>query len=167
MIDPFVVGAGKRLFRDGKQVYLGKPAMILTITEDLKGKLPFRKLPINLRATTKDAKEGKHVPLLLKRLAHDVPLVIFVRQRDEETFNAFAFTNGTWLQILGRKPDDGPATWRFLNCEPYLRGTFKGTTEELTLGGVRTRRGRDDAKSRERGAARRRRPARADRPRRA
>src|SRR5438132_8611619 len=72
-----------------EQLFPDKPAMVLSVAEDLKGKLPFRKLPINLTATTKDAKDGKHVPVLLKRLARDVPLIVFVKQRDEETFNAF------------------------------------------------------------------------------
>ena len=47
---------------------------------------------------------------------------------------AFAFTNGTWFQMEGRiEKQEGKETvrWSFLHCEPYLRRTFKGTTEEL------------------------------------
>src|SRR5262249_36994055 len=49
-----------------------KPAMVLTVAEDLKGKTPFRRLPINLSGDSEAQKE-KHVPALLKRLAPDLP----------------------------------------------------------------------------------------------
>src|SRR5262249_59172938 len=53
-----------------------------------------------------------------------------VSKRRTEALNVFVYTKGTWSQILGGIDDD-TTTSRFLNSEPYLRRTFKGTTAEL------------------------------------
>jgi outer membrane protein assembly factor BamB len=105
-----------------------RPAMVLVVEDDLKGKAPFRKVPVNLQGDAEAAK-GKQVPLLLKRLGLKLPLLLFVKQRDKE-FMAFAYTNGTWFQITGTQTEDG-VRCAFTHCEPYLRRTFKGTTAEL------------------------------------
>src|SRR4051812_33449105 len=42
-----------------------RPAVVLTFTGDLKGKFPFKRLPVNLTGD-KYAKENKHAPALLK-----------------------------------------------------------------------------------------------------
>jgi outer membrane protein assembly factor BamB len=105
-----------------------RPAMVLTVEECLKGKAPFTKLPVNLRGDS-EAVKGKQVPQLLKRVAVKLPLVVFVNQ-GEKDFIAFAYSNGTWFQIVGVKTDAGPR-WAFTHFEPYLRKTFKGTTAEL------------------------------------
>jgi outer membrane protein assembly factor BamB len=107
-----------------------KPGVVLVVREELKGRCPFRRLPINLTGDS-EAKKGQHTPQLLKRLALDLPLVVFADQRDKR-FTAFAYTNGTWFQLIGQATDD-PATvrWSFTHCEPYLRRTFSGTTAEL------------------------------------
>src|SRR5687767_8246097 len=52
------------------QFYPDKPAMILTVGEDLKGKSPIRRLPINLKGD-KEAEKLNHVPQLLARLGSD------------------------------------------------------------------------------------------------
>src|SRR5262245_14393783 len=107
-----------------------RPAVVFSAGENLKGKAPFKKLPINLTGDS-EAKKLKHTPQLLKRLAPKLPLVVFVNQNGKD-YIAFGYTNGTWFQFTGRKADDSDAIrWSFTHCEPYLRGTFKGTTAEL------------------------------------
>ncbi len=105
-----------------------KPAVVLTVEEDFKGKAPFRRLPINLEGDSEAKKDG-HTAKLLKRLAPELPLVLFVNERGQR-YTAFFYTNGTWFQALGHKSEDA-VRWGFTHCEPYLRRTFKGTTAEL------------------------------------
>jgi outer membrane protein assembly factor BamB len=107
-----------------------RPSAVLALTEDLKGKLPFRRLPINLTGDA-EAKKLKHTPQLLKRLAPDLPLVLFATQNGKQ-HTIFAYTNGTWFQMIGRQTDGvDTIVWAFTHCEPYFRRTFKGTTAEL------------------------------------
>src|SRR3954449_6768969 len=94
-----------------------RPAMVLTADEDLKGKVPFRKLAVNLKGDPQAVKY-RHVDALLKRVAPGLPLVLFVRQQDKNFF-AFACTNGTWFQLEGTQADD-EVRWSFTHCEPYL-----------------------------------------------
>ncbi len=101
-----------------------RPAMVLTVKETFKGKSPAETLPINLTGD-----KEKHTPKLLKRVAKDVPVIVFVHTKGKEHMG-LAFTNGTWFQVLGTT--DGQTTrWAFTHCETYLRRTFKGTTDEL------------------------------------
>jgi outer membrane protein assembly factor BamB len=107
-----------------------KPAVIFQVEEDLKGKATFRKLPVNLTADSEGQRE-QHTPKLLKRLADELELVIFASKRGKR-YTAFGYTNGTWFQLIGQAEDDSSKVrWSFTHCEPYLRRTFKGTTEEL------------------------------------
>jgi hypothetical protein len=107
-----------------------KPAVKLQVAEDLKGKVPFRTLWIPLPAE-KDERQGKETTQLLKRLAPDLPLLLFVSKRGQR-YTAFAFTNGSWFQFVGRtEPATDAVQWSFTHAEPYLRRTFKGTTAEL------------------------------------
>lgn len=106
-----------------------KPSVVLTVDEDLKGKASFRRLPINLKGDAEAAKL-KHTPQLLKRLAPKLPLVVFISQRGKDHIT-FAYTNGTWFQVIGRDDGTGQLRWAFTHCEPYLRRTFKGTTAEM------------------------------------
>lgn len=105
-----------------------KPALVLVVEDDLKGKMPVRKLPVLLKGDA-EAKKKNHVPLILKRVVPKLPLVLFILKQDKK-YTAFAYTNGTWFQILGVE-DDGAVRWTFTHGEPYLRKTFKGTTSEL------------------------------------
>src|SRR5207244_9263603 len=108
-----------------------KPALVLQMTEKLKGKPGFDRLPINLTGDS-EGQKAKHTPQLLKRLASGMPVVVFVNQRGKR-YEAFVFTNGTWFQAIGHgdKDDSAKIRWAFTHCEPYLRRTFKGTTAEL------------------------------------
>src|SRR5262249_6205406 len=95
-----------------------KPAVVFTVEEDLKGKAPFRRLPMNLTGDS-EAKKDNHTPQLLKRLAPDLTLVLFANGRGKR-YTAFFYTNGTWFQAVGLKADDA-VRWSFTHCEPYLR----------------------------------------------
>ena len=107
-----------------------KPSLVLTFDENLKGKFPFQRLPINLKGDT-ESDNLKHRPLLLKRVAPKTPVVVFVTQKDKE-YLALAYTNGTWFQMTGDKPDGADVVrWSFTHIEPYLRRTYKGTTDEM------------------------------------
>src|SRR5215813_409850 len=84
-----------------EKLYPEKPAMVLAVTNDLKGKAPFRRLPVNLSGD-EEAKKQKDVPALLKRLAPDMPVILFI-ERSGKVLTTFAYSNGTWFQIVGRE----------------------------------------------------------------
>jgi hypothetical protein len=107
-----------------------KPALALAVAESFKGKVPFPKLVINLTGDSY-AKKNNHTAQLLRRLAPKMPVVLFANRRGRR-FTVFAFSNGTWFQIVGRKAEgENTVRWAFTHCEPYLRRTFAGTTAEL------------------------------------
>ena len=108
-----------------EKVLPDKPGMILTATDDLKGKAPFRRLAINLTGD-----KEKDTPKLLERVAADLPVVMFVVEQDNKTLLLFVYSNGTWFQVIG-SPDGENFRWAFTHCCPELRKTFKGTTAEL------------------------------------
>ena len=104
--------------------------MVLAVDEVLKGKPTFKKLAVNL-AGDADSREKKETPLLLKRVAPKLPLVLFVNQNGKSV-TAFAYSNGTWFQMAGEAADDGGVLrLPFTHLEPYLRRTYKGTTAEM------------------------------------
>jgi outer membrane protein assembly factor BamB len=108
-----------------------RPLVVLTVQEDIKGKLPMRRLAVNFKGD-EEAKKLGHVPQLLKRLAPDLPVVLTIMvPRGKDRF-AFAYTNGTWFHVMGQPTDEeGKLVWSLMHGEPYLRRTFKGTTAEL------------------------------------
>src|SRR5262249_23697384 len=89
-----------------------------------------------------DAQEEEHVPKLMKRLANDLPIVVFVNDLRGNTVGvaaarvdlakakqeAMAYTNGTWFEMIS---DDTGKLWQFTHCATYFRCVFKGTTEEM------------------------------------
>lgn len=105
-----------------------RPAMVLAVSEDLKGKAPFRSLPVNLTGDN-EGKKTDDTARLLKRLTPNMPIVLFVTQNGK-LFLTFAYANGTWLQLIGQKVDER-TVWRFTHLEPYLRRTYKGDTAAL------------------------------------
>ena len=110
-----------------------RPAAILTVDEDLKGKAPFRKLPVNLTGDSEGQKE-KHPAQLVRRLACGLPVLVFTSpDKRGRRYTAFGYTNGTWFQMIGHVDAKDPAAvrWAFTHCEPYLRRTFKASTAEL------------------------------------
>jgi outer membrane protein assembly factor BamB len=126
----------KNLLAESQSVFVAKvdrldrdrPSVALTVSEDLKGKAVAGRLAVDLTGDA-EARQHDHTPQLLKRLAPDLPVVVFATQRGNRHL-AFAYTNGTWFRLLG-EPEEGTVRWRLAHGEPYLRRTFKGTTAEL------------------------------------
>src|ERR1700730_16359355 len=108
-----------------------KPSAVLVVDETLKGKVAFEKMAVNLGTGDTDAKKGDHTAKLLKRLAVKQTLVVFASKQDDKRYVAFAFTNGTWFQVVGRETEKDRISRGFTHCEPFLRRTYKGTTEEM------------------------------------
>jgi outer membrane protein assembly factor BamB len=106
----------------------GKPSVILKVDDQLKGKATFEKLPINLTGDS-EAKKLDHTSQLLKRLAPKQSVIVFATKQNKK-YTAFAYSNGTWFQLVGEEADK-TVRWRFTHCEPYLRRTFKGNTADL------------------------------------
>lgn len=104
--------------------YPDKPAMMLSVQDDIKGKSPFRKIPVNL---TKGAKYQEEV---LKRLGEGQEIVLLLNHRGKK-LKTFAYTNGTWFSLSGQQTGEEKGVWSLETGEPYLRKTFKGTTEEF------------------------------------
>jgi outer membrane protein assembly factor BamB len=111
---------------------LDKPTVVFKVEEALKGKVHFQNLVVNLTADAEGQRQ-KHTDKLLKRLAPELSLVVFASKNARTNrYTAFAYTNGTWFQMIGQANDGAKAVrWSFSHCEPYLRRTFKGTTAEL------------------------------------
>lgn len=110
--------------------FADKPAMVVTITEDIKGKAPFRQLPINCKVADEKAFKDNKIEPLLKRFGPDMEVIIFLAPRDDG-FVTFGFTNGTWFQLNGTLVEKDKAVFSLHSAEPYFRKTFKGTTDEL------------------------------------
>jgi outer membrane protein assembly factor BamB len=108
-----------------------KPAMLVSVVDDIKGKAPFRKLPINCKIEdAKTAKENQIEPLL-KRFGPDLEIIVFLYPRGNG-FITYGFTNGTWFQLRGEQTGaKDEVRFALTSAEPYFRKSFKGTTEEL------------------------------------
>ena len=105
------------------------PLVVLSVSEDLKGKARDRRLVIDFKGDT-EAKKCDHVPQLLKRLAPNMSVVVAANKRDK-LYLAFAYSNGTWFQIQGQQSDPSQIDWSLTHGEPTLRRTYTGTTAEL------------------------------------
>ena len=106
------------------------PGVVLAVDEVLKGKPTFKKLAVNLTGDA-DSQKKNETPLLLKRVAPKMPLVLFVNVNGKSV-TAFAYSNGTWFQMAGEKADDADVLrLPFTHLEPYLRRTYKGTTADM------------------------------------
>ena len=134
----------KEVLDDYQYIFLAKvdevrsmpapPGMILTVSTHLKGAAPFPRLPVNLKGDDYAGK-NKHTEAMLERVEKDVLLIVFVEPPDnDKQYFAVGYTNGTWFSMNGRtEKADGKEVvrWSFQHCEPFLRRTFKGTTDEL------------------------------------
>ena len=110
-----------------------KGTAVFLPADDLKGKCPFPRLPVNLKdGVTEAGRKAEHTKVILERLAKGRKLVLFVSKASPD-YSAWGFVEGTWFQLAGTadKDDKEKVRWALLNCEPALRGTFKGTTAEL------------------------------------
>lgn len=108
-----------------EKVDASKPSTVIVLKENLKGKSPHQRIPINLTGD-----KQKHTPQLLKRIAPDLPVIVGIKKQDDGKLMLLAYSNGTWFQVLGQT-DGGETRWAFTHCEIYLRRTFAGTTDEL------------------------------------
>jgi outer membrane protein assembly factor BamB len=109
-----------------------KPGMVFAPVDKLRGEFPFDRVPVNLTGDD-EAKKGGQTKVLLERLEKDLPFMVFATFRGK-TYRALAYTNGTWFGMDGTvEQQDGQSVtrWRFTHGEPYLRRTFKGTTDEM------------------------------------
>jgi outer membrane protein assembly factor BamB len=116
-----------------EQIDPAKPSMVLTVSEALKGKIPFQRLPVLLNGD-REGKKGNHPEQLLKRVAPGSVLVLFANPAaGGNRYTAIAYINGTWFQMVGYAAANNPAVvrWEFGHFEPYFRRMFKGTTAEL------------------------------------
>jgi outer membrane protein assembly factor BamB len=125
------VVSGEQMIFEAKVEKLdpSRPAAFFVPSEALKGKVPFKRLAVNM-AGDAEAQREKHTEQMLKRLAPDLNVLMFVSKKGPR-YLAFVYTNGTWFQMEGRGESDDELKWSFLHGEPYLRRTFKGTTAEL------------------------------------
>src|SRR5437763_11537438 len=78
------------------------PAAVFVVKQDLKGKAPFRRLPVSL-AGDAEAQKPNQAGQLLERLAPEMPLVVFASPHDKRTI-AYAYSNGTWFQLVADVP---------------------------------------------------------------
>ena len=106
-----------------------KPSMVLVVKKALKGKTEFERLPINLKGDA-DSDKLKQTPELLKRLAPELPVVAFLSKLQDGSYMMFAYTNGTWFQVIGQGESNN-IRWSYTHCEINFRRTFKGTTAEM------------------------------------
>ena len=105
--------------------------MILKFTDDIQGKPVFREVPVIMEGDDEGKKEG-HIPLLMERLAVNLPIVMFiVHDKENKKIISHAFTNGTWFTLKGKTSGDTAGVWDLVHGEPYLRRTYKGTTEQM------------------------------------
>lgn len=118
-----------------------KGLVVLTVQENHKGKVPFKQLELPLPPDKEGMRENNRPSFLAKRLAVNLPVVIFADNGRSKAFDKvrpegmtlFLYTNGTWAQIAGHAKLEGQTkmTLRFHHYEPYLRRTFKGSTAEM------------------------------------
>lgn len=105
-----------------------KLGLVLVVEKSLKGTAALERIPINLKGDAESDKE-KQTPELLKRLAPELPVIVFVHKQGDG-YMMLAYTNGTWFQVLSQG-EGKDLRWAYTHCEIYLRRTFKGTTAEL------------------------------------
>ncbi|MBY0527239.1 MAG: PQQ-binding-like beta-propeller repeat protein [Gemmataceae bacterium] len=110
-----------------------KATMVLKVEENLKKKdaaPPFKDMKVVLEGT-KQSKDKKELPQLLKRLREGQPLIVFVDQNNDKVYKqrALVYTNGTWFFLLVTDPEKEP--WQFQNLEPVQHRSFSGPTDAL------------------------------------
>jgi outer membrane protein assembly factor BamB len=112
------------------QFFAEKPALILSVKEDLKGKADYRRLPVVVRID-REAVHENYVPQIMKRLKADQDVILFAMTERNKKTVILGFTNGSWFQMTGDRVDKGRVVWSLVSGEPVLRQTFKGATQEL------------------------------------
>jgi outer membrane protein assembly factor BamB len=122
-----IVGKVEKHFPD-------KPAMLVAITEDIKGKAPFRQLPINCKVADEKTFKDNQIEPLLKRFGSDAEIIFFINRpaAGRKNLITYGYTNGTWFQIIGTPTGEKDKyVFGLTSAEPYFRKSFKGTNDEL------------------------------------
>jgi outer membrane protein assembly factor BamB len=122
-----VVGKVEKHFPD-------KPAMLVTITEDIKGKAPFRAMPINCKVADEKTFKANQIEPLLKRFGAELEIIFFINKAAAGRKNliTYGYTNGTWFQIIGTPTGEKDQfVFSLTSAEPYFRKSFQGTNDEL------------------------------------
>jgi hypothetical protein len=101
----------------------------LKVGQELKGRVPREQFAFMLFGDDKARQAGLKAQLL-ERIEPGLELVVFGSQRGTKT-TLFAYTNGTWFQIVGEPHQGQSVLFNFTHFEPYLRRTFNGATVEL------------------------------------
>ena len=105
---------------------LNRPAMILVTDEQLKGKLPFARLVVQLKGDAEATREKQVTGLLTARSACP-----WSYSSTKTTRLSLPLPTRTAPGFRWPEPSGGEVFWSFAHVEPYLRRTFKGTTAEL------------------------------------
>ncbi|MBC7817920.1 MAG: hypothetical protein IAG10_13595 [Planctomycetaceae bacterium] len=118
-----------------------KNRLVFDVEQDIKGKFEQRSMPVVWKFEPESKWEGiRTLPRLLKCFGPDQQAILFINDEGGFWHNAgnprknpiaFGYTNGSWFCLESTKLDNGKLQWRLAQGEPYLRTTFKGTTEEL------------------------------------
>lgn len=112
-----------------EQFFPDKPALVFTVERDIKGKWDQRRLPVVVKLDPK-AKDENFLPPLLKRLGPGQQAILFIKERGK-TALVYGCANGSWFHMTGTRVEKDRSVWQLVSGEPNLRGTFKGTTDEL------------------------------------
>ena len=107
-----------------------RPALKLTITDDLKGALAEREILVNLTGNLNGDPPSRPTDVT-ERIAAGMTAIVFVAEDKDKPANttAMIYCEGSWLRIA-RNPDGGKA-WPYLFGEFYFRQAFSGTTAQL------------------------------------
>jgi hypothetical protein len=118
-----------------------KNRLMFEVTQDLKGKMEERTMPVVWKLEPDSKWEGvRALPRLLKSFGPGQKAILFINDAGGFWHNkgatrkhpiAFGFTSGSWFCLESTRVDDGKLLWKLAQGEPYLRTTFKGTTAEL------------------------------------
>jgi len=101
-----------------------RPSMTLTLGDVIKGETAMKSMAVLLKGDS----EG-NPKQVLDRVAAGHSMVVFITELPDRRL-ALAFSNGSWFQIVGQLDGD-KLRWEFTHGEPYLRRTFKGSTDEI------------------------------------
>ncbi|HSQ55885.1 MAG TPA: hypothetical protein VLM40_09065, partial [Gemmata sp.] len=107
-----------------------KPLAVFKVEKVFKGKPAYERIAVNMTGSEEANKSGDR-KIIFDRLDPSRKVVFFVGKRGKN-HNAKVFVEGSWFSVHGTEdPADKTVRWAFLNGEPFLRRTFKGTTAEM------------------------------------
>ncbi|MBX9679312.1 MAG: PQQ-binding-like beta-propeller repeat protein [Gemmataceae bacterium] len=107
-----------------------RPTVLLEVEEDIKGKFPIRKVPLVFVGDA-EAKKLDHPGQLLKRMQVGQSVVFFVNKKGTKKLVIRACADGAWMSIDGSITGENMAVYQLLTGEPYLRKTYKGSSDDL------------------------------------